>query len=632
MVLAATAWGTGLLGPNWLTGSSATKRDQSIITDRAVKAPFLVSIPVQGSVDSRKNAVLSSNVEGSTTIIKIVPEGTLVKEGEVVCLLDSSALREKEKQQQITVTQAEAALAQARELLEIQKAQNESDISAAKLAWDLALLDFEKYEQGEYPQLFKQGSGAVALAQEELLRAQENQEFTREQVKKGYRTQNDLEATRIAVKQAELKLQGAEEELKVLSNYTQKRTMAELRAAARELELELGRVKLKATSAETQAAKDVEAKDLTYAIEKEKQETLIKQIEACTLKAPQPGEVVYANLSGSRRGSSESSTIEEGGMVRERQAIINLPDITQMKVSCRVHESLIKYVRKGLKARIRVDAWPDETFNGEVAQVASVPMTGSWPNTDLREYASEVNLTDDVEKVRKLRPGLTAQVEVLVDNRDNVLQVPIQAVVAVADKQVAYVLQNNVPERREIKMGQSNQSHVEILDGVSEGEEVILNPKSRFARELAELEAALNAEQAKQTANDPKAATPADVAPMPAPGIPGAPGAPGAGSPSGGPGGPGGAGPGGPGGPGAGGGAFNPSAFFERMDADKDGKLTGDEIHERMRDRVATMDKDKDGSITLEEFSSAPRPTGGPGGPGAGGPGGGGPGGGRPPQ
>lgn len=534
-------------------------------------------------------------VEGTTTIISIVEEGTLVETGDVVCELDSSALREKAKQQEISVTQADAALAQAVEALEIQKKQNESDIAAAELKWELAKLDLEKFRKGEYPQQEKQLSGNVALAEEDLLRAQENEQFTKEQVKKGYRTQNDLQAALIATKQAALKLQGAQEELKVLTQFTYRRTIAELEANASELERELERTKLKAKAAQTQYEKDVEARKLTFEVENERYQQNLEQIEACVLKAPQNGEVVYANIGGGRR-SSEPVSIEEGATVRERQAIINLPDVTQMKVDCRIHESLIGSVKKGLTARIRIDAYPGQYFNGKIASVSSVPMSGAWPNTDLREYATEVHLTDGVDKVRTLRPGLTAQVEILVDSRSDVLQVPLQSIVTIAGKRFSYVVNSRgVPERRDVKIGQSNQSHVEVLDGIEAGENVILNPRSQFSDEIGELEAELAKEESDERPE--LSDIPEDGPSRPAGGPQGKPSErPGTAASAGEKQPPGG---------------FDPSAVITRLDKDGDGMLSKEEAPDRMKQRFDEIDTNKDGKISKDEFKAGAKPPGG---------------------
>jgi hypothetical protein len=194
------------------------------------------------------------------------------------------------------------------------------------------------------------------------------------------------------------------------------------------------------------------------------------------------------------------------------------------------------------------------------------------------------------------------------------------------------------PELREVKIGRTNDVVIEIIEGASklkEGDQVILNPRSVMSKELAEIE-----QQEKAKAEEEAKKKPPSTPKLPddkpkAPGAPGSPGAP-AGSPTlaGGPGtnplnrapgagsGPGGAGPGGSG-PGGPGGGFDPSAFFKRMDADGDGKITLAEAPERMQSRFAELDKNGDGAIDLEEFKAGRPPGRGPGGPGGGGPAGG---------
>lgn len=608
--------------------SSLGKGDEQkfidLLTKPAEKKPFLISLSAQGNLDSLGNQTLSSAVEGTTSIITIVPEGTMVEANQIVCELDSSQLREKAKQQEITVTQADSAEAQAKEKLEITKTQNESDIAAAKLKLQLADLDLKKFTEGEFPQQRKELEGSCALAEEELTRAVENYDFTKQQVKKGYRTLNEMEANRIAKEQARLKLQGAQEKLKVLRDYDYFRKIAELEANAKELVRELERVKLKAASAETQAQKDYEAQKLTCEVEHEKLNRLNKQIDACTLRAPKAGQVVYANMQASNFSRSSGETIEQGATVRERQAIINLPDISQMKVDCRIHESLIGNIKQGLPARIRISSEPDRVFQGVISSVSSVPMSGRWPNMDLREYETEIKLTDSPDIIKTLRPGLTAQVEIIVDSRDNVLQIPVQAVLAIADKQIAFVLTKDGEVTRELEVGQSNQSHVEVKKGVEEGELVIMNARSQFANEIAALEAEWSAEKAKRSAEQHVLPT------SPGPGLSpssdnpssGGPGHDGQMAQSPGGGGPGDGGGGGRGGPNGGGGrSFDPGAIFAQLDTNGDGKLTTDEAGERMRDRFPEIDKDKDGTVSKEEFVSAPRPNNG-GGRGGGGGGG----------
>jgi len=228
-------------------------------------------------------------------------------------------------------------------------------------------------------------------------------------------------------------------------------------------------------------------------------------------------------------------------------------------------------------------------------------MSGRWPQMDLREYETEIKLTDGVEILKTLRPGLTAQVEILVDNRDNVLQIPVQSVVAIGGRTFAFVLTENGPVRRDLMVGSSNQSHVEVKDGVQAGERVVLNPRTRFAPEIAVIEGEVarelgkTASEIKIPAGSTPAGGPGEGQAKPGPGgAPGGPGAP--------------AGPGGSSGPGPNGSPGerkSPKERFTALDTNGDGQLTGDELQGPMKDRLTQIDTDGNGTISEAEFTES---------------------------
>ena len=535
-----------------------------ILTEVAKRGPFRMTVTERGHLDSMKNATLVSRVEGSTTIISIIPEGTIVKKGDVLCELDSSTMRESLKQQEIAVTQAEAAKLQSKENVGIQETQNESDIAAAELAIDLAGLDLKKYELGDTLQAENELLGRITNLNETLTLARDTYDFAKRIAKKGYETQNQLEAKRIAVTKAEIDLNVEEGKLKVLKEFTRERDLAELRAAAKETKLELVRVHRKAKAGMTQYESDHRAQELTAEVEQSKLKRLKEQIAACKLVAPQDGEVVYATEE-SRRGG-DANIIEEGASVRERQAIIKLPDFSEMKVNARIHESRIGNVRVGLPVNIRVDANPGKVYQGVVDSIASVPAPADWMNRDLKHYETIIRLTDEADVVKSLRPGLTAGIEIIVKSRDDVLQIPVQAVVTIGNKHYSFVADDEEGfVRRDVVLGDSNDEFVEILDGVGDGEKVAMSPRTNFDKEIRELEDAAGIKEDGEKSKSDKRPPGAKGGPGGRPGAKGGPGGrPGV---KGGPGGrPGAGGPGGKnqagrkpgaGGPGAGGSGFS---------------------------------------------------------------------------
>jgi HlyD family secretion protein len=205
----------------------------------------------RGTLDSMKNAVLTSKVEGTTTIINIKPEGSHVNEGDLVVELDSSALVDKEVQQQIAVTTAESQLETAKGNVAIQVQQNASDIAAAELKLKLAQLDLDNYtkDDGDFEQLQTELQSQVSLCKDKLKQSTEQADYIERLVKKGFKTQTELASSRITQQSDTINLELAENKLKLLQQVTKVRTLTELEANAKEFDRELERVKLKSKNA-----------------------------------------------------------------------------------------------------------------------------------------------------------------------------------------------------------------------------------------------------------------------------------------------------------------------------------------------------------------------------------------------
>jgi HlyD family secretion protein len=334
--------------------------------------------------------------------------------------------------------------------------------------------------------------------------------------------------------------------------------------------------------------------------------------------APQAGEVVYASQ---RNRRNDGQAIEEGATVRQLQEIVKLPDLTQMKVDAKIHESRIGLVKKGMPVIVRVDAVGEEIYRGVVEFISSVPLSPDFRTPDLRQYSAMVRLTESPERVSQLKPGLTANIEIVAEQRENVLQVPVQAVVGVAQKRFAYVVANDEPKLTEVEIGQSSIKSIEITKGLNEGQRVVMNPRTAFAEELADLAVQLGAAgaidvQVPVPAEGTPAATPAatpDGSKSPNAGIPplaakgrGPEGAErgqkgerrGGGEVAQGE---------GRKGDGKGEGRSrrprDPDSMMKDNDKNHDGKLAKDELSERMQPMFERLDDNKDGFLDKAELT-----------------------------
>jgi multidrug resistance efflux pump len=213
-----------------------------------------------------------------------------------------------------------------------------------------------------------------------------------------------------------------------------------------------------------------------FNLEKVKLADVNQQIEFATIRAQRPGLVVYgaADQNSSRWRRSSQEAIQEGATVTERQAILTIPDLREMAVKVNIHESAVQRVAVGQRVRVLVDAFPDNPLTGTVSRVAVVAdSANSFMNPDLKVYPTTINIDGTHEW---LRPGMSAEVEILVDRLEDVVYVPVQAVTYYDDQRVVYVAGRGTPERRLIEVGSFSDSFIEVVSGLEEGEQVLLLP------------------------------------------------------------------------------------------------------------------------------------------------------------
>lgn len=265
-----------------------------------------------------------------------------------------------------------------------------------------------------------------------------------------------VDASEQAVSREKAALELAKSKLDLLEKYTRDQTIKMLKLQVEEKRPE------------------EQAKNDRWQHEQFKAKSLEKQIAACTIRAPVDGTVVYANLPRQLARGPAFGQIEEGATVRERQKILSVIDLNgKTLINTRVEESQIKNIKLGMKAKIRIDAFPGQLFDGTVIEVSALPVPSSSNNADKRFFATKVNIDNGVPG---LRPGLTAEVEFLVAKLNKVLTVPVNAVISYEGKQrVAVKKPDGIIELREIKLGLSDGNDVEITHGIESGNIVILD-------------------------------------------------------------------------------------------------------------------------------------------------------------
>ncbi len=308
----------------------------------------------------------------------------------------------------------------------------------------------------------------VILAEEDVKLSQKKLEGTRRLFEKAFVTQTDLETDELTLKRKQVSLEQANTNKSLFIQYEFPKQAERLVAEYIEAVWKYIRIQKLAKSRLAQTEANLNSAKAQFALESRKKRELEEQIQKCKIRATKPGLVVY----GGEEDRFMQERIQEGTTVRERQIIITIPDTSVMQVRSKVHESSIKRVKQGQKVRIRVDAFPEELLTGTVDKVAVLPNAQNrWLNPDLKVYDTFIIIDG---KYPWLKPGMTAQVEILVAELKDVLYVPLQSVFNVDNQQVCYVQKGNEIEMRIVKTGEFNESFIEIKEGLKEGEKVLL--------------------------------------------------------------------------------------------------------------------------------------------------------------
>jgi RND family efflux transporter MFP subunit len=452
------------------------------LTATVTRGDLPIVVTERGDLESAKTITAKCEVEVEQTSLKIVsilPEGTRVKKGDVVVELDTDKLKSNLAEQEIKYNTADGKYQAAIQEYEVQKNKAETETAKAQLALTLAELDLVKYVKGEYLADLDEKKGAIKLAEKELQDAEEKLTHFQAFVKKGFGTPEQLRSKELEVEKARNYLARDKAKLVVLEQYMRKRQEAELTFKAKDAKRELERTEKSGKANIAKAEADMKSARVVAELEKTRLERFKKQLEFAVIKAPEDGILVYSQT----RFWDPQSRIQVGALVMYQQAIFQLPELDHMQVKVRIHESKVKKIKEGQKAEIRVEALPNRVLHGTVKNVATLAdMAMSWRRGGIKEYETVVTI-DDLPSDAALKPNMTAEVSIKVDQVSDVLLVPVQAVAEIEGQHFVYVAGSGGIERREVTVGKSNEKYVEIQEDLEEGERACLDARKRAAEE-----------------------------------------------------------------------------------------------------------------------------------------------------
>lgn len=431
---------------------------------------LLVRVEGDGTLEPIRKHVSENEYRYSTKVLFALPEGSIVKEGDLVIELDATYIEDRLERQQLDVEESKFQFEQAKETLAIERSRVEARTRAAELTLEFARTDLEQYLDGLWPQSERNYELAIQQVEEELLLAKDQLEWTDKLEDAGFETKKKLAEQELEVSRLSSKSTKASETLRIARTYDHPAKKRKLESAVQEAEIDLEREGFQGAARLAKYQGRLKSYEFQLDNENDRLEWYQNQVEVAKVRAKADGMVVYPQS----RYSSSRGMIEAGVSVYFGQALVEIPDTSRMKVAFLVHESDAHRVNLDQEARVELGTYAGQAFKGRVAKIGLTPDRGtSYYRPELKLYRTEVVVEDELPEVK---PGMSGSVTIEIARLENVLTVPLQAVTSIKGLKVCLVSDGEEQILKPVKTGLFNDRDIEILSGLSEGDIVSLTP------------------------------------------------------------------------------------------------------------------------------------------------------------
>jgi HlyD family secretion protein len=445
---------------------------------RVKKGDLPITLTENGTLVAKESQKIVPLFRGHGKITFIVEEGKVVQEGDELCKFDTTELQQQIDQVQLDIAKGEADLATSRTEEEIQEKQNKQDVKKAQIALEKSEKDQEKYEKADVRQERRKNEIAIKEATTAAEKASKKFADSKQLYAKNpdFISKSELDQDEQDAERTQVALERAKADSDIFEEYTLPMTTRDKQVAVEDAELGLDTASKRAESTLRQKQVSVEQNDKRLKKMqdqlKERQEELSKMV----LKAPCPGIVIYGDP---RYGWWDQNNFKVGGEIWGGNTLFTIPDLRVMQVKVQIHEADINKIKTEMAANVTMDTYAGLTLNGKITKIAAIAAGAGNPwggEQDVKKF--DVEITLEGTTLVELKPGISAKAEIMIDTRKDAVYVPLQCAFLEGGKQWCYALAaDRQPSKREVKPGMSNESYIEILDGLKEGEQVLLyNP------------------------------------------------------------------------------------------------------------------------------------------------------------
>lgn len=219
----------------------------------------------------------------------------------------------------------------------------------------------------------------------------------------------------------------------------------------------------------SKSADEITEIHVTLGDEVKKDATLIEFKRGASLKAPMDGKII-------------ASPKSVGDPTLPNEVLLSMGDFTTLYVDMDIHEYDAPLIKVDQEVKLTSNAYPDEEFSATISTVSPIATSKQGPSG----VDTVVSTRAMIKNPTTLIPGNKVDCQIIIEERKDVLVVPVVSVVKKSDglDYVYIVDAENKLQKRQIELGYYSNFHVEVLKGLEEGEMVLLTPKDSYSENM----------------------------------------------------------------------------------------------------------------------------------------------------
>jgi len=446
------------------------------------RGDFKVAFRLEGQLDAIQSQVLRFDGKrglGQLKLVDLVPDRTSVASNDVIFRLSDEWFVAQDKEFTRKLQTAEEDYTLALEDMEMLRADNLTELKGAADALRTAREQQRKYVDEDAPRQKKE----LLQATQDKSDAYDNAVDALDDAKKALTDAISQEPEILAAAQkkvgeaetlrlkAEQEMEKAWYQLRIFKRYEYPEKVSLLLETLMKSQLAVQRTIVNNNAKTSKKRTEIDNRKKLITDYKDDLNGVREDMKRLVIHAQSGGMLIHGDNRRNRWDTPKE--IKVGADVSIGETIGIIPDVSKFKVQINIPEEYRSRIKNGLPVVIRAKAVPDLTLTGVIVKIAgaSTPII-PWDQGSPKVYASDIS-TDAADE--RLTPGMTVQVEIVVEKAEKVLYVPVEGVYSRDGKNFCKVRLGEAQVEREVKTGRFSTDYVEITEGLSGNDQILLD-------------------------------------------------------------------------------------------------------------------------------------------------------------